>query len=42
MADASIRELFDGPEKTDKEIGDLLEKNRQKIEAIKKEKNDGD
>ena len=42
VADASMRELFAGPEKTDKEIGDLLEKNRQKIEAIKKEKKDGD
>ena len=42
VAEASMRELFEGSEKTDKEIGDLLEKNRQKIEAIKKEKKDGD
>jgi hypothetical protein len=42
VADASLRELFSGPEKTEKEIGDLLEKNRQKIEAIKKETKDGD
>jgi hypothetical protein len=42
VADASMRELFDGSEKTNKEIGDLLEKNRQKIEAIKKEKKGGD
>ena len=40
VADDSLRELFDGPEKTEKEIGDLLERNRQKIEAIKKEKPD--
>jgi hypothetical protein len=37
-----LRELFDGPEKSAKEIEDLLERNRQKIEAIKKEKKDGD
>ena len=42
IADASMRELFDGSERTDEEIGDLLERNRQKIEAIKKEKKDGD
>jgi hypothetical protein len=44
VADVSMRELFDGPEKTEKEVGDLLDKNRQKIEAIKikKEKKDGD
>jgi hypothetical protein len=41
VADASMSELFDKPEMADKEIGDLLEKNRQKIEAIKKEKKDG-
>lgn len=42
VASESLRELFDGPEKTAKEIEDLLEKNRQKIKAIKKEKKDGD
>ena len=38
IANESLRELFDGPEKSAKEIGDFLEKNRQKIEAIKNEK----
>ena len=42
VADASMKELFEKSEMTDKEIGDLFEKNRQKIEAIKKEKKDGD
>ena len=43
VADDSLRELFDAPEKTEKEIEDLLERNRQKIEAIKEEKpNSGD
>ncbi len=42
VADASMKRLFDGPEMTDKELGELLEQNRQKIEAIKKEKKDGD
>ena len=37
VTDATTRELFEGPEKTDKEIGALLEKNRQKIEQTKKE-----
>ena len=38
MADASLRKLLDKPNMTEKEIGDLLKKNRQKIEEIKKEK----
>ena len=43
VVDESLNELFEGPEKTSKELGDLLEKNRQKIEAInKEEKKDGE
>jgi hypothetical protein len=43
VADASMKRLFDGPEMTDKELGDLMEQSRQKIDAIKKEeKKDGD
>jgi hypothetical protein len=42
VADACMKELFETSEMTDKEIGDLLEKHRQRIEAIKKEQKDGD
>ncbi len=41
VADESMRKLFDKPDMTDKELKDLLETNRQKIEAIKSEKKDG-
>lgn len=40
VADESMKKLFDKPNMTDKEIGDLLEKNRQKMEEIKKERQD--
>jgi len=41
--DASLKELVDRPDMTTKEMGDLLENNRQKLEAIKREeKRDGD
>ncbi len=40
VADTSMREFFNKPEMTDKEIRALLERNRQKIEAIKKESKD--
>lgn len=43
VADASVRELFDNPDMSAGEVGELLERNRQKIEAIKNEqKRDGD
>jgi len=42
VADATMQRVFNGPEMTDKELGDLLEQNRQKIEAIKQEKKDED
>lgn len=37
VADATMQRVFDGPEMTDKELVDLLEQNRQRIEAIKNE-----
>jgi len=43
LADESLGKLLDNPDMTSKEIGDLLERNRHTIEAIKKEKtNSGD
>ena len=41
VADESLRALLQKPDMTEQEVEDLLEKNRQKIEAIKKEKKDG-
>ena len=41
VADESMKKLLDKPDMTDKEIEDLLDTNRQKIEAIKNEKQDG-
>ena len=41
VADESMKKLFDKPDMTDKELTDLLETNRQKIDAIKNEKKDG-
>ncbi len=42
VADSSMRELCDETDMSEGEMGDLLERNRQKIEAIKKMKKDGD
>ena len=43
VADESLRKALANPNMTSEELGDLLEKNRQKIEAIKNEdKKDGD
>lgn len=41
VADESLRTLLQNPDMTNREVEDLLEKNRQKIEAIKKKKPDG-
>lgn len=41
VADESLGKLLDNPDMTSEKIGDLLEKNRQKIEAIKNEKTNG-
>jgi hypothetical protein len=38
VADKSMKRLFEEPNMSDKEVQELLEKNRQEIEAIKREK----
>ncbi len=40
VVDESMRKLLQKPDMTDKEIGDLLQQNRQKIEDLEKEKKD--
>lgn len=42
VADRTLRDVLAKPEMTSQEVRHLLEKNRQEIEAIKKEKKDGD
>jgi hypothetical protein len=40
VVDESLRKLFQKPDMSDKELSNLLEENRQKIESIEKEKKD--
>jgi hypothetical protein len=41
VAGESLRKALDNPDMTSEELGDLLEQNRKKIEAIKNEKTNG-